>query len=136
MIWLYSFLMRDLLLIKNQIPYFVLQKLFQESRTANDTCTLPSLILLFFSNSIDRPTEVLEPYVKSWRKAIAQSFQKEFIRNLVDLTNAASYNPPLKLIQSATNLIMDGFTLKVNLEAGSFLDIKFRNGVFQFRRST
>lgn len=80
MVWVSPFFMRDLLKIENQIPYFVLQKLFEESRTEIDTRTLPSLILSFFNHAVDRPTKVLERYVNLEGRHLLDLFRKSFIR--------------------------------------------------------
>ncbi|KAF5819732.1 hypothetical protein HanRHA438_Chr02g0092131 [Helianthus annuus] len=127
MVWVSPFLMRDLLKIENQIPFFVLQKLFEESRT--DSCTLQSLILKFFNHAIDKQPNVLHKYENLDGKHLLDFFRKSFI-NTKDrhhlIVNAN--NPSLKLIQPASKLVNSGLKFKANHQADSFLDIKFQNG--------
>lgn len=126
MVWMSPFLMRDLLRIENQIPYFVLQKLFDESQTKTDACTLPSLILEFFNYTVDRPKEVLKQYEKLEGKHLLDFFRKSFIKNSVAVNgNEKLDNPSLKLIQPATKLVVAGVKFKENHKADSFLDIEF-----------
>ncbi|GJZ66110.1 UPF0481 protein-like protein [Tanacetum coccineum] len=109
MVWVSPFLMRDLLKIENQIPFFVLQKLFDASSTNIDSApTLRALILEFFNYLVDRQPEVL----KGRGKAIVEK----------------PNHPPLKLILPATKLVIKGVKFKPNHQAESFLDIEFKNG--------
>ncbi|KAI3823288.1 hypothetical protein L1987_04722 [Smallanthus sonchifolius] len=144
--WVSPFLMRDLLRIENQIPFFVLQKLFKES--GPDMRTLQSLILEFFNYMVDRKKNVLEKYENEDGKHLLDFFRKSFIntknRNSgsVNTKNKNSVtpedtekpekpeNPSLKLIQPATKLVIAGVKFKANHQADSFLDIEFqKNGL-------
>ncbi|MFS7915742.1 hypothetical protein Hanom_Chr02g00168791 [Helianthus anomalus] len=126
MVWVSPFLMRDLLKIENQIPFFVLQKLFEESRT--DSCTLQSLTLKFFNHAIDKQPKVLHKYENLDGKHLLDFLRKSFIntkdRHLIVNAN----NPSLKLIQPASKLANSRLKFKANHQADSFLDIKFQNG--------
>ncbi|KAI3716564.1 hypothetical protein L1987_67528 [Smallanthus sonchifolius] len=140
--WVSPFLMRDLLKSENQIPFFVLQKLFKESKHDKDTPTLQSLILEFFNYMVDRKKNVLEKYENEDGKHLIDFFRKSFINTKnrnpgsVNPTNENSVspeetkNPSLKLIQPATKLGIAGVKFKANHQADSFLDIKFqKNGL-------
>lgn len=86
MVWVIPFLMRDFLRIENQIPFFVLQELFDESQTEKDVCTLPSLILKFFNYGALRPKEVLSKYVdlKGEHVHLLDFFRKSFLIKKTD----------------------------------------------------
>lgn len=132
MVWVSPFLMRDLLRIENQIPFFVLQKLFDNSR--NEDPTLPSLILDFFNYAADRPKRVLEEHKNLEGKHLLDFYRKSFINTREESPTVAKTiemlnNPSLKLIQPANKLKIAGVKFKASHEADSFLDIKFQNGV-------
>ncbi|KAD5508646.1 hypothetical protein E3N88_16349 [Mikania micrantha] len=129
--WISPFLMRDLLRIENQIPFFVLQKLFQKSEP--NSRTLQSLILEFFNHIVERPPEVLNKCENLDGKHLLDFFRESFIHTkktsvvvpkMIDKTKSLS----LKLIQPATKLVNAGVKFKVNHQAQSFLDIEFKNG--------
>ncbi|KAF2300752.1 hypothetical protein GH714_015510 [Hevea brasiliensis] len=66
MSWLLYFLMRDFLRLENQIPFFVLQTLFELSILASRRENIPSLTELtlgFFDYVVQRPTEVLDRFL-------------------------------------------------------------------------
>ncbi|KAK1435099.1 hypothetical protein QVD17_00859 [Tagetes erecta] len=134
MVWVFPFLLRDLLRIENQIPFFVLQKLFDESKPdtrRDNTRTIQSLILKFFSYVVDRkPEAVLTQFENIDGKHLLDFVRKSFIgtkdrNSRVDGTN----EPSFKLIQPATKLVIAGVKFKVNQQAESFLDIKFQDGL-------
>ncbi|KAJ9554750.1 hypothetical protein OSB04_009364 [Centaurea solstitialis] len=131
MVWVTTFLRRDLLKLENQIPFFVLQKLFDESTIG--TRTLTSLILEFFNYAVDRSTSVLQPFNNLEGQHLLDLFRKSFIntnRNPVALRgNDLSDKSYLKLIEPATNLDFVGIKFKANHDADSFLDVNFRSGV-------
>nr|XP_043612765.1 UPF0481 protein At3g47200-like [Erigeron canadensis] len=127
MVWVSPFLMRDLLKIENQIPFFVLQKLFDESKT--DERTLPSLILEFFNYLVDRQPKVLQEYENLEGKHLLDLFRKSFINTNNGDSIRRCENVPLKLIQPATKLVLKGVKFRANHQAESFLDIEFKNGV-------
>ncbi|KAK1435096.1 hypothetical protein QVD17_00856 [Tagetes erecta] len=126
--WVSPFLMRDLIKIENQIPFRVLQKLFDESRP--NTRTLQSLILEFFNYVVDRQPEVLKKCENLDGKHLLDFFRKSFINTKnTTLVFPETIDPSLKLIQPATKLVTAGVKFKAIHQADSFLDIKFQNGL-------
>ncbi|KAD5508645.1 hypothetical protein R6Q59_030725 [Mikania micrantha] len=147
--WISPFLMRDLLRIENQIPFFVLKKLFEESNS--NSRTLQSLILEFFNHIVERPQEVLKKCENLDGKHLLDFFRKSFIHTkktsvtvpkMIDKTKSVS--PKLvhptteidetkslspKLIRPATKLVNAGVKFKAIHQAQSFLDIEFKNGL-------
>ncbi|XP_059462747.1 UPF0481 protein At3g47200-like [Corylus avellana] len=62
MSWILPFFYRDFLRLENQIPFFVLERLFEISKTPDEESG-PSLSLLamrFFNNIMQRPDQVIE----------------------------------------------------------------------------
>ncbi|XP_042751684.1 UPF0481 protein At3g47200 [Lactuca sativa] len=150
MVWVSPFLMRDLLKIENQIPFVVLQKLFDVSKDGSkpDDRTLSTLILEFFNYTVDRKKEILNEHKNTEGKHLLDFFRKSFInpkeQNPVptfDISKNSSQkliqtptklkinNSYLKLIPPANKLKIVGVTFKASHEPDSFLDIEFRNGV-------
>ncbi|MFS7915697.1 hypothetical protein Hanom_Chr02g00168641 [Helianthus anomalus] len=129
MAWISPFLMRDVLKIENQIPFFVLQELFEKSEPS--TRTLQSLILEFFNYMVDREPEVLEKCENLDGKHLLDFFRKSF--TITKKTNHPTTNIPnkssLKLIQPATKLVTARVRFKANHQADSFLDVKFHKGL-------
>ncbi|KAJ0778319.1 hypothetical protein HanLR1_Chr02g0070361 [Helianthus annuus] len=130
--WIVPLLMRDILRIENQIPFFVLQKLFEESKTGDRK--LQSLILEFFNRAVGRQRDVLEKFENLDGKHLLDFFRQSFITNKNRNTNypkkdVKSNNLSLKFIPSATKLIKIGVNFKANYEADSFLDVEFQNGM-------
>jgi hypothetical protein len=62
--WRLPYFYVDLLLLQNQIPFFVLQELFDISKMDDDP-SLPLLALRFFNNVLRRPSKVIERYANS-----------------------------------------------------------------------
>lgn len=65
MVWIISFLVRDLLRLENQIPYFVLEVLFDLTTLPeykDNGKTLSSLALEFFNNNMQRPDHVIQKH--------------------------------------------------------------------------
>ncbi|GMH26329.1 hypothetical protein Nepgr_028172 [Nepenthes gracilis] len=64
MSWIFSFLLRDLLRLENQLPFFVLQKLFEVSRSEEERNgpSLQTLILTFFSYAVQKLDDVTEKF--------------------------------------------------------------------------
>ncbi|CAI9289928.1 unnamed protein product [Lactuca saligna] len=119
MVWVSPFLMRDLLKIENQIPFFVLQKLFDESKpevSKPDYPTLSSLILEFFNYTVDRKKKILNEHKNTKGKHLLDFFRKSFINPkeqnpvpTVDISKSSSQ----KLIQTPTKLKINNSYLKL-----------------------
>ncbi|CAH1452477.1 unnamed protein product [Lactuca virosa] len=150
--WVSPFLMRDLLRIENQIPFFVLQKLFDVSKpevSKPDDPTLSYLILEFFNYTVDRKKEILNQHKNTEGKHLLDFFRKSFInpkeqnpvptfdisknsfQKLIHLPTKLriNYSSSVKLIPPANKLKIAGVKFKASHEPDSFLDIEFRNGV-------
>jgi hypothetical protein len=130
----------DLLLLQNQIPFSVLEKLFETSKQlpeeSNDSLSL--FALQFFNKVMPRPKGVIEKFLNQ----LPVPDQKPL--HLLDLVRSSFLMPdpvPVppknnegniqsrRLIQSVTRLRRAGIQLKLTRKADSFLDVKFKNGV-------
>ncbi|XP_050215035.1 UPF0481 protein At3g47200-like isoform X2 [Mercurialis annua] len=138
--WILSHLMRDLLRLENQIPFIVLQSLFDLIKVAHqDSRSLTELALEFFDYSIDRPIEVLIQYKDMKWKHLLDLFRLTFVpppdfKYLLDkLAERSASNEDerdrfLQSIQPAMKLRRSGIKFEQR-KSDSFLDIKFSHGV-------
>lgn len=60
--WITTFFYRDLLRLENQIPFFVLEHLFDLSREGDDSLSLSALALNYFNHSLVRPNGVVSRF--------------------------------------------------------------------------
>ncbi|XP_062010864.1 UPF0481 protein At3g47200-like [Rosa rugosa] len=101
--WVKPNLIRDLLRLENQIPFFVLQILFDKSKALrNDSqLSLSKLALQFISYAVERPEKVLN-----------QQFEAKNLLDLVRLSFAPqpldhpSHPPPDKKLKNTPSLLL------------------------------
>ncbi|KAG5517462.1 hypothetical protein RHGRI_038016 [Rhododendron griersonianum] len=141
MAWILPFLARDLLLLENQIPFFVLQTLFENTRvtrSGGDDQTLEKLIFGFFNNIFQRPDELIKRFAKHEGKHLLDLFRLSFIppqpqqANSCPIATRKGKNgiPFLGLISSAKKLNAAGIKFKAK-KGDTFLEIRFRNGILE-----
>ncbi|XP_030520200.2 UPF0481 protein At3g47200-like [Rhodamnia argentea] len=129
MAWVLPFLMRDLLRLENQIPYFVLRKLFDLSVESGDNGTsLAKLALGFFNYMVQRPMHVLEKYYHKEVMHLLDLFRMSYIPDCQEEVRRPSRF--LHLIQCAKKLGQAGVKFSPR-KTHSILDIKFRNGLLE-----
>ncbi|KAF2293106.1 hypothetical protein GH714_036798 [Hevea brasiliensis] len=83
--WIPFSLMRDFVRLENQIPFFVLENLYELSILASEAEDLPSLtelILKFFDHTFSRPEAVLEKYKNLGGKHLLDLFRSTFVQDL------------------------------------------------------
>ncbi|KAJ6754434.1 PROTEIN putative (DUF247)-RELATED-RELATED [Salix purpurea] len=124
-----QYLYHDLILVENQIPWLVLEHLFNKTSATQSTqaeeITLAHLALQFFANifsynalNIDTPYDGTKHLLDLLRNWLVKSSG-----------NDKEYKPGWEPIPSATDLVDAGIKLKVgDSEHRSILDIKFNNG--------
>ncbi|KAJ6927585.1 hypothetical protein NC651_011579 [Populus alba x Populus x berolinensis] len=125
------FIMRDLLKLENQIPFFVLETLFETSILSSrkqNVSSLTVLALKFFDHAVQRPPEVLRRYKDIRRGHLLDLFRSTVIPSSQEVHRKIS--PFLQLIQPANKLHQAGIKFKPR-ETDSFLDIEFSNGVLE-----
>ncbi|KAM7274954.1 hypothetical protein ACFE04_016820 [Oxalis oulophora] len=139
--WVFFSLVRDLLRLENQIPFFVLEKLFQLSVLASSSTSTsrekpPSLVRLalgYFNHASPRPEHILHRNTSDLQaKHLLDLFRLSLLPS-TDQTpqpHRISENQNQNLIQSAKNLHVAGVLFKA-INGGSILDIKFNRGVLQ-----
>ncbi|KAF7120836.1 hypothetical protein RHSIM_Rhsim13G0106600 [Rhododendron simsii] len=143
MAWIFPFLMRDLLRLENQIPFFVLQTLFESTRvtrSCGDDQTLAKLILGCFNYIVERSDGVLERFRDLEGKHLLDFFRLSFIpphppqpkpRKKANCFIARKNDIPLlQLIPSAKKLDKAGIKFEAK-KGDTFLEIRFHNGVLE-----
>ncbi|KAF8039430.1 hypothetical protein BT93_B1846 [Corymbia citriodora subsp. variegata] len=130
MAWVLPFLMRDLLQLENQIPYTVLQELFDMSvGSGKDGSSLTKLALRFFNYGVQRLEHVLEKYYDKKPTHLLDLFRMSYIPvNCQDKARGPSKF--LHLIQCATKLHQAGVRFKPR-KTHNILDVKFKNGILE-----
>ncbi|PRQ47768.1 hypothetical protein RchiOBHm_Chr2g0103321 [Rosa chinensis] len=129
----FTYLIRDLLRLENQIPFFVLQTLFnasRDSRHASDS-SLAELALQLFESAVEIPYGDHDQ-----GKHLLDLLRLSFIHPSMRLKeiNLGFTSSSVQIIQSAKKLHLAGIKFKARHaqnEAMSFLDIRFSNGVLE-----
>lgn len=127
--WMIVSLQRDLMLFENQVPFFVLSKLFELVKYPGQDSTLLSLLSNFFSGLYPGTGQIEEPKVDAHRP----------IKHLLDLIHR-SWLPPsggkekeeergLEFVSSAAGLKEANVKFVKNERAATLFDIDFKNGV-------
>ncbi|KAK9289327.1 hypothetical protein L1049_007482 [Liquidambar formosana] len=130
MLWLLSFFQRDLIKLQNQIPFFVLQRLFDLSKMPGEENgpSLATLALNFFNNTLQRPDEVIEKYNNLEGKHLLDLLRSSFIPS--DQGEPPKAVSPTHVIHCVSKLHRAGIKLKPG-KADSFLTVTFRHGVLE-----
>uniref|UniRef100_A0A7N0UDD2 Uncharacterized protein n=1 Tax=Kalanchoe fedtschenkoi TaxID=63787 RepID=A0A7N0UDD2_KALFE len=134
MSWIFSFFLRDLLRIENQLPYFILQSLFDltnDDRQSNKSLSL--LALEFFNASFQRPDDAIEK-----NSSLQGMHLLDLVRSSFISPNLLRYNKvstPSHVIHCVSKLRKAGIELRAR-QAESFLDVKLRRGVIHMPRIT
>ncbi|KAJ4716206.1 hypothetical protein OWV82_011261 [Melia azedarach] len=126
--WVIPFLMRDLLKLENQIPFFVLQILF-DLLVLNSRRSFACLALKFFSYMLERPPQVLDGANGFHGKHLLDLVRLSFCLPNKERLRGDTRDKLLRFIQPAEKLHRAGIKFKTRNDADSFLDIKFSNGV-------
>ncbi|OMO89069.1 hypothetical protein COLO4_19963 [Corchorus olitorius] len=129
--WVLPFIARDLLMLENQLPFFVLQTLFNKPILAlgeNNVPSLNNLALEFYRCVIGRPLEILERHEHVHGKHILDLFRLSLIP---PPSQRSEISEDVNLIPSAEKLRRAGIKFKPRKSTESFVDIKFSDGVLQ-----
>ncbi|PON95338.1 hypothetical protein TorRG33x02_088600 [Trema orientale] len=128
---LLQFLHNDLILLENQIPWLVLDTLFQLTKdTSIDKKTLVQLAIEFFGNIFSTTQPPVQPHDLDKLKGTKHIL--DLLRSsLVCFSNMYNAKIPWKPMPSASRLKEAGVKFKKAKDSKSILDIKFSNGVLE-----
>ncbi|GKV37538.1 hypothetical protein SLEP1_g45560 [Rubroshorea leprosula] len=130
MAWILPFFYRDFLRIENQIPYFVLEVLFDLSKMPGDESgrTLSQLVLEFFNNCIFRPDEDIPKFSQLRGRHLLDLVRTSFIPS--ETEKPRKIQTPTYVIHCISKLRRAGIKLNP-VKAASFLEVKFQHGVIE-----
>ncbi|KAL0344764.1 UNVERIFIED_CONTAM: hypothetical protein Sradi_4307700 [Sesamum radiatum] len=131
MSWVYSFFLRDLIRLENQIPFFILQCLFDLTRMPGEESgpSLSNLTLKFFNNALQRSDEFVNKFQNPKPKHLLDLLRTSFIPDGYEEPTQSKYTNT-HVIQCISKLRRAGIRLKPGPDE-SFLVIKFRRGVIE-----
>ncbi|KAF8009529.1 hypothetical protein BT93_J0514 [Corymbia citriodora subsp. variegata] len=131
MLWTFTSFMRDFLHLENQVPFFVLETLYNMSKGPTDPqWSFVELALRFFNYGVQRPPDVLEKYFGvSDVKHLLHLIQLSFI-NLPPEAQREFDDEYLQLVPSVTKLRRSGIKFKPR-KCDGWLDIRFNKGVLE-----
>ncbi|KAK1426021.1 hypothetical protein QVD17_14688 [Tagetes erecta] len=124
--WIVSFFLRDLIRLENQIPFFVLECLFELTKTSNNP-TLVELALAFFNVSVQRPEHLLKKYSDIKPKHLLDLLRSSYLPPELEHCIKPDNHPPPHIIHNISKLQRSGIKLKPH-KAESFLVVKFKHG--------
>ncbi|OAY42859.1 UPF0481 protein At3g47200 [Manihot esculenta] len=129
--WIITFFYRDLLRLENQIPYFLLECLFDlSSMSAEDESgpSLSTLALNFFNYALHRPEDAIAKHANLKGRHLLDLVRSSYID--VDQTQPPKYDTPSHIIHCVSKLRRAGIQLTQGKE-DSFLVVKFKHGVIE-----
>ncbi|KAK3226758.1 hypothetical protein Dsin_006620 [Dipteronia sinensis] len=129
MSWILPFFYRDFVRIENQIPYFVLECLFDMSKIPEQQQsdpTLSTLALGFFNHELQRPDEEIAKHTNLKGRHLLDLVRTSLIPS--DQKQPTPKNKPSRAIHSISKLRRAGIKLNP-VKAESFLVVEFRHGV-------
>uniref|UniRef100_A0A803MQK2 Uncharacterized protein n=1 Tax=Chenopodium quinoa TaxID=63459 RepID=A0A803MQK2_CHEQI len=139
MSWIFPALLRDLHRLENQIPFFVLQCLYDLTSGDKESCrefTLATLSLSFFNFTIQRPDEIIWKYKDLKPKHLLDLLRSSFITPELDPEDPSKENTaPSHVIHSVSKLRQAGIHLRPG-KSETFLAVKFKRGVIEMPRVT
>ncbi|XP_051114148.1 UPF0481 protein At3g47200 [Andrographis paniculata] len=127
--WIYSFFLRDLIRLENQIPLFILQRLFDLTLISESSPNLVNLILKFFNNALQRSDEFVNSRRNVTGKHLLDLLRSTFIPTGYDEGNETNRSNT-NVIQCISKLRRAGIRLETS-ENDSFLAVEFNRGTIR-----
>ncbi|CAN8252586.1 unnamed protein product [Cochlearia groenlandica] len=127
--WFLPSIRADLLLLENQVPYVLLQTLFETSGLVTSGCGLNDVAFRFFDFSLQKPDGFWEKHCSLDAKHLLDLIRKTFIPVTCQRSNKVRFNDFLGFVLSAKKLHLREIKFKPRKETESILDISYSNGV-------
>ncbi|KAK9279135.1 hypothetical protein L1049_012812 [Liquidambar formosana] len=130
--WLIPILIRDLLKLENQLPFFILEALFIGSWNDDDPKTnhIHELALKVFDLAFPRTLETIHQCGHLKGEHLLDLFHLSMLPSKINYQELEEYRPSDQLIQCVTQLRPSGIKFK-SRKANSFLDISFQKRVLE-----
>ena len=131
MAWILPFIYRDFLRLENQIPYFILERLFEVTKLPQEESgpSLSLLALRFFNYIMQRQDDIIESHHDLKGLHLLDMVRSSFFPP-DQLECAERVNTPTHIIHCVSKLRRSGIRLNP-IKADSFLVVKFRHGVIE-----
>ncbi|KAK4784015.1 hypothetical protein SAY86_018383 [Trapa natans] len=134
MVWIFPFFYRDFLRLENQIPYIILERLFDLTKVNphESEYSLAEIALEFFNNAMQRPDEAIAVYHGTAGRHLLDLVRSSFIPHEFDqLANQPRDPVPTHVIHCVSKLRRAGIKLRPTRGHRSFLLVAFRGGVLE-----
>lgn len=135
MLWIWNIIAYDLLKLENQIPFFVVQTLFDILATPGDRgLDLPKLALQLFHDIHPNKSRGFTAMPSSQVHHLLHLFHSSLVpsRRRPQPSDSGAYAKyPPERIPSATELKRGGIRFRKKDDSGSFLDVSFKDGVIE-----
>jgi len=135
--WILPSIQSDLLLLENQVPFFVLQTLFDESNIG-EPGDLNRMAFSFFNLSMDKPERYWVKHRNFKAKHLLDLIRMSFIpkdrsedSQLTKGKSRKKSSSGLTLLLSATRLSLQGIDFSLRSGADSMLDIRLKKNKLQ-----
>ncbi|XP_042483063.1 UPF0481 protein At3g47200-like [Macadamia integrifolia] len=123
---------RDLVLLENQIPISVLQRLFDISKDPNDSLTLIELALYYFDDLVPQAMHRYRQNDMNIRhNHLLDLLSYTFSISLRTMNLPPLLSSPLESLPCVVELRRSGVKFKKRLTSNSLIDVKFNKGVFE-----
>ncbi|XP_010248039.1 PREDICTED: UPF0481 protein At3g47200-like [Nelumbo nucifera] len=126
--WMYASLVRDMILLENQLPLFILEKLFSKMKEFDQNSqnkTITRLALRFFKTLIPNDQEILSEGDGKFAKT--KHLLDVLYKVLFDVECGKATNSNSRGLSSAVKLERAGVRFKKADKHRCFLDIKFKH---------
>lgn len=135
MLWIWNLIVYDLLKIENQIPFFIIQLLFDILKIpADEGIDLANLALQLFSDIHPNKSRAFPVMPRNKIHHLLHLFHSTLIPSeprTLALAKHVHVTAPPEWIPCATDLKLAGVKFKKNESAQSFLDVSFKNGLME-----
>ncbi|OMP05574.1 hypothetical protein COLO4_08739 [Corchorus olitorius] len=125
-----QYLWHDLILLENQMPWLVLERIFSLTASPSESKSLVELTLEFFGNIFSSDKHSIEPHLLATQeiKHILDLLRKSLILAYrgEDYHHCLGWQP----FPSATSIKKAGIKFR-KVSSSSILDIRFRNGILE-----
>ncbi|CAH9082762.1 unnamed protein product [Cuscuta epithymum] len=131
MSWIFPCLLRDFIRLENQIPFFVLQLLFDLTKMPDEKSgSLSMMTLTFFNHTLQRPNEILHKLENVEGLHLLDFLRSSYIPPVLEDLGVIKSESPSHVIHCISKLRRAGIKLKPGKE-DSFLAIRFRRGAIE-----
>ncbi|OWM79115.1 UPF0481 protein At3g47200 [Punica granatum] len=133
MAWIFPFFYRDFLQLENQIPYFILERLFELTKVSpkESDHSLAEIALEFFNNAMQRSDKDIANYHNIGGRHLLDLVRSSFMPQATPLPEPPRRSVPTDVIHCVSKLRRAGIKLQRAKDQRSFLVVSFQKGVLE-----